>query len=284
MPTLNWIGKEAVVNHHHAVPFHLLKDVPELAAGDPGSGNLIVQGDNLVALKALLPHYAGQVKCIYIDPDESSAWLDGVLSKMQPALALGRLVRERFELRRKFETRIGELRKAARQQEYQRILFGGDSQTKVRVGGGYNFAYDPNTYPCRMVCPRSREFLKHYYENVGDLDDETNREEFLCAMKIDGLDAVEWWVRNIDRQPVHSFWLQTSTDKFYPDFVCKLKGGKILVVEYKGLDRATNDDTKEKERLGNLWAERSGGQCLFLMVKGPGELSRITDAVAKAAN
>ncbi len=68
MPTLNWIGKEAVVNHHQQVPFHLLKDVPELSCGDPGDGNLIVQGDNLVALKALLPYYAGQVKCIYIDP------------------------------------------------------------------------------------------------------------------------------------------------------------------------------------------------------------------------
>ena len=68
MPTLNWIGKEAVVNHHHVVPFHLLKDVPDLACGEPGDGNLIVQGDNLVALKALLPYYAGQVKCIYIDP------------------------------------------------------------------------------------------------------------------------------------------------------------------------------------------------------------------------
>jgi adenine-specific DNA-methyltransferase len=68
MPTLNWIGKEAVVNHHHQVPFHLLKDVPDLACGKPGNGNLIVQGDNLVALKALLPFYAGQVKCIYIDP------------------------------------------------------------------------------------------------------------------------------------------------------------------------------------------------------------------------
>ncbi len=68
MPTLNWIGKEAVVNHHHHVPFHLLKDVPDLACGQPGDGNLIVQGDNLVALKALLPYYAGQVKCIYIDP------------------------------------------------------------------------------------------------------------------------------------------------------------------------------------------------------------------------
>jgi hypothetical protein len=67
MPTLNWIGKEAVVNHHNEVAFHLLKDVPDLACGDPGTGNLIVQGDNLVALKALLPYYAGQVKCIYID-------------------------------------------------------------------------------------------------------------------------------------------------------------------------------------------------------------------------
>ncbi len=68
MPTLNWIGKEAVVNHHQQVPFHLLKDVPSLSCGTPGDGNLIVQGDNLVALKALLPYYAGQVKCIYIDP------------------------------------------------------------------------------------------------------------------------------------------------------------------------------------------------------------------------
>ena len=85
MPTLNWIGKEAVVNHHLHVPFHLLKDVPDLACGDPGSGNLIVQGDNLVALKALLPYYAGQVKCIYIDPpyntgNEGWAYNDNVNS------------------------------------------------------------------------------------------------------------------------------------------------------------------------------------------------------------
>ncbi len=68
MPTLNWIGKEAVVNHHLEVPFRMLKDVPELGCGDPGSGNLIVEGDNLVALKALLPYYRGKVKCICIDP------------------------------------------------------------------------------------------------------------------------------------------------------------------------------------------------------------------------
>ena len=55
-------------NHHRQVPFHLLKEVPELSVGDPGSGNLLVEGDNLLALKALLPYFAGQVKCIYIDP------------------------------------------------------------------------------------------------------------------------------------------------------------------------------------------------------------------------
>jgi adenine-specific DNA-methyltransferase len=85
MPTLNWIGKDAVVTHHQKVRFRLLKDVPDLACGDPGSGNLIVQGDNLAALKALLPYYAGQVKCIYIDPpyntgNEGWAYNDNVNS------------------------------------------------------------------------------------------------------------------------------------------------------------------------------------------------------------
>lgn len=68
MPSLNWIGKEAVIKHHKDVPFRLLEPVPELSCGDTDSGNFIVQGDNLHALKALLPRYAGQVKCIYIDP------------------------------------------------------------------------------------------------------------------------------------------------------------------------------------------------------------------------
>lgn len=68
MPTLNWIGKAAVVEHHKEVPFRLLKCRDDLSVGDPQAGNLLVQGDNLEALKALLPYYAGQVKCIYIDP------------------------------------------------------------------------------------------------------------------------------------------------------------------------------------------------------------------------
>ena len=92
MPTLNWIGKEAVVKHHKNVPLRLLEPVPELSCGTADGGteggtpnNLIVQGDNLHALKALLPRYAGQVKCIYIDPpyntgNEGWAYNDNVNS------------------------------------------------------------------------------------------------------------------------------------------------------------------------------------------------------------
>ncbi|MBO7477157.1 MAG: site-specific DNA-methyltransferase [Salinivirgaceae bacterium] len=66
MPTLNWIGKDAVVNHHHQVPFRTLKK--KYTFGDADSDNMIIHGDNLEALKALLPKYEGRIKCIYIDP------------------------------------------------------------------------------------------------------------------------------------------------------------------------------------------------------------------------
>ena len=68
MPVLDWIGKKAVVNHHREVPYRLIHCDGERSGGDSDAGNLLVQGDNLEALKALLPYYAGKVKCIYIDP------------------------------------------------------------------------------------------------------------------------------------------------------------------------------------------------------------------------
>ena len=73
MPTLEWIGKDKVINHHQDVPFRVLErkysfDESGQHEEDNGSDNMIIHGDNLEALKALLPRYEGQVKCIYIDP------------------------------------------------------------------------------------------------------------------------------------------------------------------------------------------------------------------------
>ena len=73
MPTLEWIGKSKVINHHQDVPFRVLErkysfDENGQHNEDNGSENMIIRGDNLEALKALLPRYEGRVKCIYIDP------------------------------------------------------------------------------------------------------------------------------------------------------------------------------------------------------------------------
>lgn len=75
MPTLNWLGKDAVVNHHLQVPCHFLNRTNRVGAN---SGNMIIHGDNLLADKALLPRFAGKIKCIYIDPPYNTgneAWI-----------------------------------------------------------------------------------------------------------------------------------------------------------------------------------------------------------------
>lgn len=73
MPTLEWIGKDKVINHHQQVPFRILERQYSYNENgrhdeDNGSKNMIIHGDNVEALKALLPQYEGKVKCIYIDP------------------------------------------------------------------------------------------------------------------------------------------------------------------------------------------------------------------------
>ncbi|MDE3236949.1 MAG: site-specific DNA-methyltransferase [Bacteroidota bacterium] len=73
MPTLHWIGKDKVINHHLDVPYRVLEhiygfDNGKQTASETKSGNKIIHGDNLEALKALLPEYEGKINCIYIDP------------------------------------------------------------------------------------------------------------------------------------------------------------------------------------------------------------------------
>lgn len=68
MPSLNWLGKDAVLNHHLDVPYKTLELKDSFNCEKGTSQNKIIHGDNLEALKALMPEYEGKVKCIYIDP------------------------------------------------------------------------------------------------------------------------------------------------------------------------------------------------------------------------
>jgi type III restriction enzyme len=177
-------------------------------------------------------------------------------------ISLDLLVLDKYRLKKVAEKKINQHRQETKNKTYQRLLFGEQSEVTVKPDICFTFPADPRKYVFSKVYRGRYVFKKHYYPEIGDLAEKG--EEFECAQCIDQLDEIDFWVRNPVRDPDRSFWLQTSTDKFYPDFVCKLKDSRILVVEYKG-GHLWNDDSKEKQALGELWAMRSSGACLFVM-------------------
>jgi type III restriction enzyme len=208
---------------------------------------------------------------------EMVIWLTRVVAGLERAgHTLEKLTAHRHRLFRAVAARVAELEKASRKQTFETLLFG-EAAGAVHVSLASVFTFHPDKYP---VGDRYRglDLPRHYYREIGAM----NGEEADCARLLAHDPRVETWVRNLEREPMLSFWIQTSTDKFYPDFVAKLTNGKLLVVEYKGGILATNDDTREKERLGKLWETRSGGWCFFEMVKGPGELRKLQDAITRA--
>jgi len=199
-----------------------------------------------------------------IFPEEMGIFLTRLVQSLidQRNIPLERLVLDKYRLKKAAEKKIDLFRHENHQKIYQLLLFGEKAEVTVTPDICFSYAADPRRYAYSKAYRGRYEFTKHYYPAIGDLEE--NGEEFECAQVIDRLDEVEFWVRNPVRRPGQSFWLQTSTDKFYPDFVCKLKDGRVLVVEYKG-GHLLNDDSKEKKALGELWAKRSGGACLFVM-------------------
>lgn len=135
----------------------------------------------------------------------------------------------------------------------------------VRLDANFEFEYDPNRYPARWLFQGRHVFRKHFYPLPGELKADKAGETG-CAIALDDMEEVEWWVRNLERQPLDSFWLPTSSDRFYPDFVARLKDGRLLVVEYKGGFLLRGTDANEKNDIGKAWAAASGGKCLFVMV------------------
>jgi len=177
------------------------------------------------------------------------------------------LVRARFQLAQAIAKEIERLRQLAMEKGFQGRLFE-MTVSSAEDEGKYSFRFEPGKYPARQMYRGSYEFAKHFYPQIHDLHEKTEggriSEEYLCAQAIDANAKVKHWVRNIERQPRFSFWLPTSSDYFYPDFVAELNDGRILAVEYKGKPYETNDDSREKRQVGEQWEKSSDGRCLFL--------------------
>ena len=203
-----------------------------------------------------------------ITPNDATTYLERLIQRHlmeERGFSLDELIRDKYRLKRAIETRIADHRTEAHQQSFQTLLYGGDGDAAVTVDPDVCFDFGPE-YVYRSLYDGPYRFKRHYYgpDKIGDM----NGEEADCARFLDDLPIMRHWVRNPHRKPRHGFWLQTSTDKFYPDFVSKLRDGRILVVEHKGGHLASGDDATEKENVGSVWAERSDGRCLFVMTTG----------------
>lgn len=195
--------------------------------------------------------------------------LDGLMKER--GFSLAQLLRGQFVLRRKLQEQLEIARRSAMSEGFQDALFAVESDVISSGDPGYAFDYpaDLSQYPARSYYSGSYRFQKHYYPVPGDLkwrtDGGVETEEFKCARAIDMLDDVKFWVRNL----VHpsQFWMPTAHARTYPDFVALLKDGRLLVVEYKGGDRFSNDDSQQKRAIGELWAARSDGKGVYLMAQ-----------------
>lgn len=191
------------------------------------------------------------------------AWIGKALEELaQREMTLIYCARHINRLADAMRDRIKSLMADGRLKAFQQTLFG--ENAVARLSDHFQFQFGAS-YPATSFYSGRYVFRKHFYPAPGDLDNDPLAEETGCAIAIDEHEAVKFWIRNIERQPDTSFWLPTSTDRFYPDFVAEMKDGRLLVVEYKGGDRYTNDDSREKRDLGNVWSRLSAGRCLFLM-------------------
>ncbi|MDE2362026.1 MAG: DEAD/DEAH box helicase family protein [Hyphomicrobiales bacterium] len=200
------------------------------------------------------------------------------LISVKLGMSLEALARANFRLVEAFVRVIAKHRDIREASAFERALFP-QSGLEFRTSADVELVFEEGRYGYNQPYKGGTDFKKHLFRVIGDL--EATGEEHECAVAIERNPLVKAWVRNTSKQP-HSFWLQTSSDKFYPDFVALLNDGRVLVIEYKGEPYFTNDDSKEKRLIGDLWADRSGGHCLFLMVEKK-EFARIDRAIARMA-
>ena len=215
------------------------------------------------------------------------AWLAKVLRWLQRVggHTLTALVRHRNQLCDVLRERLAAIAAEARQRGFQLSFLGGDP--RGCVSPDFMFQFGLGMYPARPPYYQGRyRFLKHYYGVIGDLKEAPAKQadhEYHCAVGIDELPEVRHWVRNLARFPEFSFWLPTSKDRFYPDFVAELTDGRLLVVEYKGEGYKTSDDSVEKRAIGEYWARLTGNLFLFAVERdaaGRGVAQQLAEVVS----
>ncbi|MXY18946.1 MAG: restriction endonuclease subunit R, partial [Synechococcus sp. SB0664_bin_36] len=220
-----------------------------------------------------------QLHDLFISQTDLLAWLNAVVTHLirDRNVPLSQLMPCKFILARVLGEKIRACRQLARNNAYQKCLLGPEAALEVSFDAGFRF-FD-GVYGDVSKYSGNYKFSRHFMgpDHVPAFDGAPGGEEEQCAMVIDSFPGVKYWTRNVARHS-KSFSLPTATDKFYPDFVALMEDGRLLVVEYKGQDRAPDNssDAREKQLIGEAWARVSGGRAVFVMAtmarKDPGEI------------
>jgi len=213
---------------------------------------------------------------MYASPGEKRAWLNAAVGYLlsERGFDIGELGYRRHRLRGALEKKLHEGLRRVKQREFAGLLSDADRFRTPDPDDAGGVVFQEGSYAYDRIYQGAIKLHKHFFPVIGNLKSEG--EEFQCAQFIaNEWEAVDTWVRNVERKP-SSFWLQTATDRFYPDFVLSMKDGRILVLEYKGAHLAETEDSREKEQIGKLWAAASGGRCAFEMVSDLRQLSALT--------
>jgi type III restriction enzyme len=203
----------------------------------------------------------------YSERDVKVAWLNAALTYLmdKKEFSLEELAYRKFRLRGALQRKMASGLVEAKQGVFD-LLF--HSEDKFEVRDEHAITFEQGRYGYDSIYTGLIHLKNHFFAVIGNL--KGTGEEFECAEYIaHQMDGVEWWVRNVEKKPT-SFWLQTASDKFYPDFVVKLTSGVILAIEYKGQHLSVargNRDSIEKKRIGDLWARRSNGTCGFVWIE-----------------
>lgn len=188
-------------------------------------------------------------------------WLSAVIARLirDHDLTVPTLMRMKYVLARRLKAHIDALRETERRGVAQHYLFAPTAPVRTLASEAFEFRL--GMYDDQPAYRGGERFGSHFLDRVPAFDGKDGGEEQQCARYLDSLKGLKWWVRNVAKHP-NSFWLQTSKDRTYPDFVAQLDDDRIFVVEYKGADRWA--DAAEDRAIGAAW-ERAGGG-LYLMV------------------
>lgn len=221
------------------------------------------------SIEGLVAWLDNQIDHQDIPVGESAEFLRKVIRGLMAKFGIAEvsaLALDRFRLRDEIETRIQQHRESERKTAFQAFLL---PEAPLAVSSERAINFKTMSYEPSWLYEGGFQFKHHYFgAKPGELKETTPSgdltEEFKCAHFLDGLAEVKFWVRNLSRKNT-SFRLQTSKDWFYPDFICQLVDGRVMVVEYKGKYLYDAPDAEEKRAVGKVWESRSGGTCLFAM-------------------